>query len=108
MLDATQNAKDEKHCFPDRALAQLGAKRRVALSLPFFVPAIFAIAQTDLILTVPRKLAQIKPPWLGYSSWNPLARSKLFHISWPGIRDSLLNLRMHGFASNYRMAARAT
>jgi DNA-binding transcriptional LysR family regulator len=32
----------------DRPLAQLGAKRRVALSLPFFVPAIFAIAQTDL------------------------------------------------------------
>jgi DNA-binding transcriptional LysR family regulator len=44
--------------FPDRALAQLGAKRRVVLSLPFFVPAIFAIAHTDLILTVPRKLAR--------------------------------------------------
>jgi len=43
----------------DRALSQLGAKRRVALTLPFFVPAIFAIAQTDLILTVPRKLAEI-------------------------------------------------
>jgi len=39
----------------DRPLAQLGVKRRVVLSLPFFVPAIFAIAQTDLILTVPRK-----------------------------------------------------
>jgi DNA-binding transcriptional LysR family regulator len=45
--------------FPDRALAQLGAKRRVALSL---LPAIFAIAQTDLILTVPRKLAQMTAP----------------------------------------------
>jgi hypothetical protein len=33
--------------------------RRVALTLPFFVPAIFAIAQTDLILTVPRRLAKI-------------------------------------------------
>jgi len=40
-------------------LVQLGAKRRVALTLPFFVPAIFAIAQTDLILTVPRRLAKI-------------------------------------------------
>src|SRR5438034_4946269 len=37
----------------DRPLAQLGMKRRIVLSLPFFVPAIFAIAQTDLILTVP-------------------------------------------------------
>ncbi len=43
----------------DRALSQLGAKRRVALTLPFFVPAIFAVAQTDLILTVPRRLAKI-------------------------------------------------
>jgi DNA-binding transcriptional LysR family regulator len=43
----------------DRALAQLGVKRRVALTLPFFVPAIFAVARTDLILTVPRRLAKI-------------------------------------------------
>src|SRR5258708_6863654 len=43
----------------DRPLAQLGAKRRVVLSLPFFVPAIYAIAQTDLVLTVPRGLAKI-------------------------------------------------
>jgi DNA-binding transcriptional LysR family regulator len=43
----------------DRALSQLGAKRRVAFTLPFFVPAIFAIAQTDLILTVPRRLAKL-------------------------------------------------
>jgi len=37
----------------------LGVKRPVALSMPFFVPAVFAIAHTDLILTVPRKLAAI-------------------------------------------------
>jgi DNA-binding transcriptional LysR family regulator len=43
----------------DRALAQLGEKRRVALTVPFFVPAIFAIAQTDLILTLPRRLAKL-------------------------------------------------
>ncbi len=36
-----------------------GYERTVACTLPFFVPAIFAIAQTDLILTVPRKLARI-------------------------------------------------
>ena len=43
----------------DRPLAQLGAKRNVVLSLPFFVPAIYAIAQTDLVLTVPQRLAKI-------------------------------------------------
>jgi len=43
----------------DRPLAQLGVKRRVALRIPFFIPAIFAIGQTDLVLTVPRILAKI-------------------------------------------------
>ena len=51
--------RDGQQALLDRALSQLGAKRRVALALPFFVPAIFAVAQTDLILTVPRRLAKI-------------------------------------------------
>ena len=51
--------REGQQALVDRALSQLGAKRRVALTLPFFVPAIFAIAQTDLILTVPRRLAKI-------------------------------------------------
>jgi DNA-binding transcriptional LysR family regulator len=50
---------DGQQTLVDRPLAQLGVKRHVALSLPFFVPAVFAIAHTDLILTVPRKLAAI-------------------------------------------------
>src|SRR3984893_1272125 len=45
--------------FPECALARFGAKRRVVLSLPFFGPAIFAIAHTDLIRTAPRKWAQM-------------------------------------------------
>jgi len=51
--------REGQQALVDRALSQLGAKRQVALTLPFFVPAIFAIAQTDLILTVPRRLAKI-------------------------------------------------
>src|SRR5258707_3966195 len=51
--------REGQQALVDRALSQLGVKRRVALTLPFFVPAIFAIAQTDLILTVPRRLAKI-------------------------------------------------
>jgi DNA-binding transcriptional LysR family regulator len=72
--------------FPDRALAQLGAKRRVVLSLPFFVPAIFAIAHTDLILTVPRKLAQMTAP---------IARMRVVE---PAARDQNLSV-FHGLAS---------
>jgi DNA-binding transcriptional LysR family regulator len=43
----------------DRPLGELGLKRHVALMTPFFVPTIFAIARTDLVLTLPRRLAKI-------------------------------------------------
>jgi DNA-binding transcriptional LysR family regulator len=43
----------------DRCLTQLGLKRRAGLHLPFFVPTILTIARTDLILTLPRRLAKI-------------------------------------------------
>ncbi len=43
---------------PDRPLGELALKRRVELVIPFSVPAVFAIARTDMILTLPRKLAK--------------------------------------------------
>ena len=42
----------------DRRLAELGMKRHAGLYLPFFVPAVLAIARTDLVLTLPRRLAK--------------------------------------------------
>ena len=62
----------------DRPLAQLGVKRRVALCLPFFVPAIFAIAETDLILTLPRKLAKITAAVAGVRMVEPPREIKAF------------------------------
>jgi DNA-binding transcriptional LysR family regulator len=62
----------------DRPLAQLGAKRRVVLSLPFFVPAIYAIAQTDLVLTVPRRLAKITAEIAGVRVVEPPREIKAF------------------------------
>src|SRR5690606_7206483 len=41
----------------DDALEQHGLKRRVALRLPQFAAAPLAVAETDLILTLPRRLA---------------------------------------------------
>ncbi len=46
----------------DRPLAELGLKRRAVLRIPFFVPTILTIARTDLILTLPRRLAKILAP----------------------------------------------
>jgi len=77
---------DDHQAMVDRPLAALGLKRHVALRIPFFVPAVLAIAQTDLVLTVPRTLAKmteritslrtIEPPrelkpFPYFMSWHP-------------------------------------
>jgi DNA-binding transcriptional LysR family regulator len=62
----------------DRPLSQLGVKRHVVLSLPFFLPAIFAIAQSDLIVTVPRKLAKITAGIAGVRLVEPPREIKAF------------------------------
>jgi DNA-binding transcriptional LysR family regulator len=46
----------------DRPLADLALKRQAALRIPFFVPTILSIARTDLVITVPRRLAKIMAP----------------------------------------------
>src|SRR5258708_8064253 len=69
---------DGQQTMVDRPLAQLGVKRRVALRLPFFVPAIFAIAKTDLVLTVPRRLAKITGPLAGLRVVEPPREIKAF------------------------------
>jgi len=43
----------------DRPLAERGLRRRAVLRLPFFVPTIFMVARSDLVLTVPRRLGKI-------------------------------------------------
>lgn len=42
----------------DRPLRDLALKRRAELIVPFSLPAVLAIAHTEMILTVPRKLAK--------------------------------------------------
>jgi DNA-binding transcriptional LysR family regulator len=55
----------------DRPLAQFGAKRRVVLSVSFFSAAIFAVANTDLVVTVPRRLTKIVRPLKGVRLAEP-------------------------------------
>jgi DNA-binding transcriptional LysR family regulator len=62
----------------DRPLAQLSLKRHVALRLPFFVSAIFTIAHTDLVLTLPRRLAQITAKMAGVRIVEPPRELKAF------------------------------
>jgi DNA-binding transcriptional LysR family regulator len=93
--------REGQQALVDRALSRLGAKRRVALTLPFYVPAIFAIAQTDLILPPCRADWQRSlRSWLVRALWKRLVRSSPFRISWHGIRDSPMNLLTNGFVNN--------
>ena len=69
---------DGQQTMVDRPLAQLGVKRRVALCIPFFIPAIFAIGQTDLVLTVPRILAKITAKIGGVRMVEPPREIKAF------------------------------
>ena len=69
---------DGQQTMVDRPLAQLGVKRRVALRLPFFLPAIFAIAKTDLVLTMPRTLTKITAPIAGLHVVEPPREIKAF------------------------------
>ena len=90
----------------DRPLAQLGVKRRVVLTLPFFVPAIFAIARTDVILTVPRQLAKIVASVAGVHMVEPPREIKAFpyFMAW---HPRLTTEPAHAwFRQQLRMAAR--
>lgn len=69
---------DGQQTLVDRPLAQHGVKRNVALSLPYFVPAMFAIAQTDLVLTVPRRLAKVTAAMAGVRLVEPPREIKSF------------------------------
>jgi DNA-binding transcriptional LysR family regulator len=85
----------------DQPLKALGQKRNVVLRIPFYIPAIFAIAQTDLVLTVPRTLAMvakqistlrtIEPPrelkaFPYFMSWHPRLTNEPAH-AW--LRDQV-------------------
>jgi hypothetical protein len=59
-------------------LIELAAKRRVAATLPFFVPVIVAVAETDLILTVPRRLAKLAAGEAGVRVVEPPREIKSF------------------------------
>ena len=79
----------------DRPLADLGLRRRIALTVPFFVPAVAAVARSDLIVTVPRKLAKtlatmahirtVEPPlpiksFQYFMVWHPRLTAEPAHV----------------------------
>jgi DNA-binding transcriptional LysR family regulator len=61
----------------DREIARLGIKRRVALQIPNFLGAAFVAEYTDLVLTVPKRLATCFPSGRRYDPARALRRPRL-------------------------------
>ncbi len=55
----------------DDALARLGHRRRIALRLPHFSAALFVVAHTDLIATLPSSFVHATAPLLGLRVVEP-------------------------------------
>jgi DNA-binding transcriptional LysR family regulator len=98
---------DGHQAMVDHPLAALGLKRRVALRIPFFIPAVLAIAQTDLVLTVPRTLAKMTKPITSLRMIEPPRELKPFpyFMSW---HSRLTNEAAHAWLrEQVRAAARS-
>jgi DNA-binding transcriptional LysR family regulator len=55
----------------DKLLEEFGAKRRILLQLPHFLAAPLIVAKTDLILTLPRRLAMLFAEFANLSVLDP-------------------------------------
>lgn len=68
----------------DRSLAQAGAQRRVVLSVPYFLAALAAVAHTDLLATVPARLASRWAAPFGLGQATPPVEVRAFpvHMVW--------------------------
>jgi DNA-binding transcriptional LysR family regulator len=63
--------KNSRQSHVDRILEELGVKRRVMLKLPHFLSAALIISETDLILTLPRRIALLFANFTNISLFNP-------------------------------------
>jgi LysR family transcriptional activator of mexEF-oprN operon len=65
----------------DRALATMGHARRVVLSVPYFLAALAAVARTDLIATLPRRIAERYAADFGLTTFAPPLPIRRFAVS---------------------------
>jgi DNA-binding transcriptional LysR family regulator len=68
----------------DLALERRGLRRRIALRIPHFYPALPIVARSDLVLTAPRSLATLVPAGLPIVSLPPPLRvpGHSLHLIW--------------------------
>ncbi|MBV8973205.1 MAG: LysR family transcriptional regulator [Sphingomonadaceae bacterium] len=74
----------------DASLAKLGRRRRVVLAVPYFLAALATVAETDLIATLPRRLAGRYAGAFGLATAAPPLAVRAFpvHAAWNRANDS--------------------
>ncbi|MBV8634592.1 MAG: LysR family transcriptional regulator [Burkholderiaceae bacterium] len=65
----------------DEALQDLGRRRRIVATVPFFLPALHALAASDLILTAPRRLGETHARRYGLAVLDPPVKLRSFTVS---------------------------
>lgn len=65
----------------DQVLAQKGKSRRIGAVMPMFLPAVAAIAQTDLVATLPSRVAQRFAPRFKLATVPPPLAIRSYHVS---------------------------
>ena len=65
----------------DEALQEAGRRRRLAATVPFFLPALNALATSDLVLTAPRRLGEAHARRYGLVVLEPPVKLRSFTVS---------------------------
>lgn len=65
----------------DRILLREGHTRKLVAAVPFFVTALATVASSDLIATVPQRLARAFAPVFGLRLWEPPLRIRPYQVS---------------------------
>ncbi len=74
----------------DDALARVGLSRRIALRVPHFRAAMEVVARSDLIVTLPRSVAEAAAEALGLVWFDPPLPTEPFTVAllWPEVLDA--------------------
>lgn len=67
--------------FVDEALAQQGAQRRVALTVPNFMFALATLSETDLVAALPRRFVELHGPRFGVLALDPPLHLGCFRLN---------------------------
>lgn len=69
------------HGVADRALAAQGLSRRVVAAVPFFLPALAAVAGSDMLATLPERLVRSQAARFGLRRARPPIALRSFRVS---------------------------